>query len=132
MTEDENTPILRQIQENLDEIKLYQRIAVRSAVGNILKGVASSPERQQMWRLADGTLNNDQIAERVGVTLRTVQYFVEDAEKNDLLTKAKRGYPKRVVDIIPADWKPWKSKKTVVPAVQQPSQEPVDEKKEAA
>jgi hypothetical protein len=128
-TEDANTPILRKIQENLDEIKVYQRIGARSAVEAILKNVASSPERQQMWRLADGTLSNDMIADRVGVTLRTVQYFVEDADKNDLLTMAKRGYPKRVVDIIPADWKPWKPKKAAVQP--QPPLEPADEKTEA-
>ena len=111
MAEGENTSLLRKIQEDLVEIKVYQRIGVRSAVEAILKSVASSPERQQMWRLADGTLSNDQIADRIGVALRTVQYFVEEAEKNDLITMAKRGYPKRVVDIIPADWKPWKPKK---------------------
>ncbi len=130
MAEDENTSLLRKIQEDLVEIKVYQRIGVRSAVEAILKSVASSPERQQMWRLADGTLSNDQIADRIGVALRTVQYFVEEAEKNDLITMAKRGYPKRVVDIIPADWKPWKPKKITV--LHQPSQEPVNEKKEAA
>ena len=127
-TEDANTPILRKIQEDLDDIKVLQRIGVRSAVESILKVVASSPERQQMWRLADGTLSNDQIAERVGVTLRTVQYFVEDADKNDLLTMPRRGYPKRVVDIIPADWKPWKPKKAA--AESQPAQEPASEKME--
>ena len=130
MTEDANTPILRKIQEDLDEIKVYQRIGVRGAVEAKLKSVASSPERQQMWRLADGTLSNDQIADRVDVTLRTVQYFVEDAEKNDLITMAKRGYPKRVVDIIPADWKPWKPKKAAVQP--HPSQEPANENTDVA
>jgi hypothetical protein len=130
MSGDEVKKVLEKIREDLAEIKIYQRIAVRSAVETTLNSIASTPDRQQMWRLADGTLSNDQIADMVGVTLRSVQYFVEDAEKNGLVTMVKRGYPKHVVDLIPVNWKPWKPKKAAVQ--QQPSQKAVNEKTEVA
>jgi len=64
-----------------------------------------------MWRLADGTLSNEEIAGQIGVTLRSVQYFVQEAESEGLIIRKKRGYPKRIEDIIPPEWKSWKRRK---------------------
>jgi hypothetical protein len=130
MPGDEVKDVLEKIREDLATIKVYQKFLAKDNIEATLNKVASTPDRQQMWRLADGTLSNDQIADKVGVTLRTVQYFVEDAEKAELLTTIKRGYPKRIVELVPAEWKPWKPKKATEQP--QPQQAPGNEKTEVA
>jgi len=75
-----------------------------------LDKVANTSVRQEIWRLCDGTLSSENIAKEIGVTTRSVQYFVQDAEKKGLITALKRGYPKRPdsFDEIPVEWKPYK------------------------
>lgn len=111
MTKNEKLELLEKISEDISTIKRYTRFQARDAILTVLKNIATTPERQQMWRLADGTLGNEQIASEIGVTMRAVQYFVRDAENAGLLIIEKRGYPKRIEDIFPSEWKPWKPKK---------------------
>lgn len=75
-----------------------------------LEKIANTPARQEIWRLCDGNRSNEEIAKSIGITLRAVQYFVQDAEKKGLITMPKRGYPKRTdtFDEIPVEWKPYK------------------------
>jgi biotin operon repressor len=98
--------------KEIDEIKRYLRFLARESIVTTLVKTATTSDRQQMWRLADGSLSNEQIAEKVGVSLRAVQYFVEEAEGVGLLVIEKRGYPRKIENIIPSEWKPWKPKKS--------------------
>jgi len=102
--------LLKRISEDIAVIKRYARFQASSEISSILKVVAKTPERQEMWRLADGTHSNEHIAKRIGVTLRSVQYFVQEAEEAELIIMEKRGYPKRIANLIPLEWKPWKPK----------------------
>jgi len=111
MLEDETIELLRKISQDLDTIKRYTSFQARDAMIAVLNKIASTPERQHMWRLSDGNHSNDQIASEIGVTVRSVQYFVGDAQNAGLLTMEKRGYPKRIEDIFPSEWKPWRPKK---------------------
>lgn len=95
----------------LEELKRYLKVLSANAVLNLLENVATTPERQQIWRLADGNRSNDEIAKQIDITLRAVQYFVQEAESMGLVVYVKRGHPRRIQDIIPKDWKPWKPSK---------------------
>ena len=105
MLENDAMPLLKKISDDLDTLKRLLRIQTRRAVSSILDEIATTIERQQMWRPADGTMSNEQISETVGVALRSVQYFMQEAENLGLVFMLKRGYPKRVEDIIPSQWK---------------------------
>ena len=97
--------LLKKISQDLSVIKMYARINARETMTVLLDKVATTTERQQIWRLADGSLSNEKIAEKVGVTLRSVQYFVQEAENAGLIVSERRGYPKRTEDVIPSRWK---------------------------
>ncbi len=112
MSENDVATILRKVSDDLDIIKRLLRIQARQSMLILIEEVATTPERQLMWRLADGTLSNEEIAQRVSVALRSVQYFIQDAENLGLIYMAKRGYPRRTEDIIPPKWKPIKKTKS--------------------
>jgi hypothetical protein len=105
-----NSALLKQINEDTQTIRNYMRILARVAISATLREITKTPERRQMWRLFDGTKSTEQIAKEIAVSTRSVQYFVQDAEDAGLLVTEKRGYPKRVENVIPSEWKPWKSK----------------------
>ncbi len=100
----------------LRELKKYLKVFSAIAVMDLLNKVATTPERQQIWRRADGSRSNEEIAKQIGVTLRAVQYFIQESENMGLVVSEKRGYPKRILDIYPKDWKPWKQSKEKVTA----------------
>jgi hypothetical protein len=109
--EDEMISLLKRMADDIKVMKSYARFQARDAIVSVLNKIATTPERQQMWRLFDGTISNDAIAKLIGVTLRSVQYFVQDAESEGLVIAEKRGYPKRIEDVFPTEWKAWKPKK---------------------
>jgi predicted Rossmann fold nucleotide-binding protein DprA/Smf involved in DNA uptake len=111
MAEDEMIELLKKISEDIGAIKKYLRFQARDAIIALLNQIATTPERQQIWRLCEGTRSTDQIASETGVALRSVQYFLQQVEDAGLVVREKRGYPKRIEDIIPSEWKPWKPKK---------------------
>lgn len=102
--------LLRRIADDLHAVRGHARRLAKRIYLDELNQVASTPQRREMWRLCDGATSTHDLANRVGVSLRTVQYFVEDAERLELLASPRRGYPKRADDFdeIPVDWKPYK------------------------
>lgn len=118
--EDVIVELLRGIREDLQAIRRHTMRLARETYRKDLEKVASTPERQEMWRLFDGTLRTEEIAKMVGVTPRAVQYFTSEVEKLGLITFPRRGYPKRIedFDIIPPEWKPYKR----LEAVAQPNE----------
>ena len=113
-SEDEMLSLLKKMAEDIKVIKSYTRFQARDAIESVLNKIATTPERQQMWRLFDGTVSNEAIAKLIGVTLRSVQYFVQDAEGEGLVYAEKRGFTKRTEDVFPIEWKSWKPKKVEV------------------
>jgi predicted DNA-binding protein (UPF0251 family) len=116
MQTEEAVEILRRISTSLDAIREHTRRLARSSYKDDLEKVASTPQRQEMWRLCDGTLTTEDIARKIGVSTRTVQYFVEAAERTGLVKSHRRGYPKRNEDFdeIPSEWKPYRKPKEEV------------------
>lgn len=110
MSQDETLRLLEQIREGVEAIRRDIGFLSKGALSEVLKGIATTSERQQMWRLCDGTRSTEQIAREIGVTLRSVQYFIQEAEDANLVFMEKRAYPKRVKETVPPDWKPWKTK----------------------
>jgi Fic family protein len=110
MSTDEIIEILRKISSNLDSIREHTKRLARSSYRQDLEKIASTPQRQEMWRLCNGSLSTEDIAEKIGVSTRSVQYFIEEGEKKGLIKLYRRGYPKRNEDFdeIPAEWKPYK------------------------
>jgi hypothetical protein len=110
MSENEMINLLQKISEDIAMVKNYAKIQTFEAMSAILRKIASTPERQQMWRLADGNNSNEEIASRIGVVLRSVQYFVQEAQDAGLIIMKRRGYPSRIMDIFPSEWRTWKPK----------------------
>ncbi len=123
MAENEMIDLLQKISEDIAEMKNLVKLQAMEAISTILRKIASTPERQQMWRLADGNRNNEEIARMIGVALRSVQYFVQEAQDAGLITVKRRGHPNRIVDIFPSEWKSWRQK-SVEAEQQKVGQEP--------
>lgn len=107
--------VLQTISEDIRWIRRGISRMARESYRKDLEKVANTTARQEVWRLCDGNLSTEEIAKKIGVTPRSVQYFVQDAEKAGILVMPKRGYPKRADDFdeIPAEWKPYKKSERV-------------------
>lgn len=118
MSEQVLAELLKTIGEDIRRMRMDISRLARDSYRQDLEKVANTPARQEMWRLCDGTLGNEEIAKKIGVTLRAVQYFIQDAEKKGLVIFPRRGYPKRTdsFDEIPVEWKPYKKPEGPAPA----------------
>jgi len=108
--------LLKTMREDLEAIRRYTARLARDSLSQDLEKIARTQERQQIWRLCDGTLSTEEIAKKIGMSVRAVQYFIQDGEKADLIVSIKRGYPKRTeeYDVIPPEWKPFKKSANVI------------------
>ena len=89
--------------ETLKELLLIMKIANREVIERELSKVASTNERKLMWLLFDGKTHTGEIAKKIGKNKRTVQYFVNDLVSLGLVDP-QRGFPKRQLDYVPAEW----------------------------
>jgi len=119
MTESDLVEVLKTMSEDIRWMRKDIARLARKSYREDLEKVANTPARQEIWRLCDGTFSSEEIAKKIGITTRSVQYFVQDAEKKGLITALKRGYPKRPdsFDEIPAEWKPFKKSDEQKPSV---------------
>ena len=77
---------------------------MRNLIKEELEKIASTPERKKMWILCNGAISTSEIAKKVGVSTRAVQYFIRDAQRLELIRVDKRGFPRRIIDWIPSEW----------------------------
>jgi len=91
--------------DNLISIRKLLELQAKGEIEKELGEIASTPERRKMWILCTGELSTEQISKKSKTSDRTVQYFVKDGIRAGLLGLKKRGYPKRLIDLIPASWK---------------------------
>ncbi|MFY9300027.1 MAG: hypothetical protein WAO91_02395 [Candidatus Nitrosotenuis sp.] len=117
MSEQDLAELLKTMGEDIRRMRMDIARLARDSYRQDLERIANTPARQEMWRLCDGTLSSEEIAKKIGVTLRAVQYFVQDSEKKGLIIIPRRGYPKRTdsFDEIPVEWKPYKKSEEQVP-----------------
>lgn len=90
--------------DELSKIRQLLEILTRKALKEELEKIATTDERKRIWALCNGLRSTEEIAKKVGVTPRTVQRFIKELRKVDLITIEKRGYPKRRFDYIPSNW----------------------------
>jgi hypothetical protein len=102
--ESEEAKLLREINENLKVLRKLKEIELRGPVKNELSAFASSRERRKMWIFSDGKASTTEIAKRVGVSQRAVQYYVQDGLKAGFLRLDRRGFPSRTIDWVPPEW----------------------------
>jgi len=100
---DTNT-LLQNVIAKLDGIYRLLEIQNRPLLEVAVKRVATTKERRKAWILCDGQRKTEEIARLSGTALRTVQQFVQDADRSGLMDTSKRGYPRRRYDVIPGDW----------------------------
>lgn len=114
MVSDTLIELMKTMGEDIRRMRMDIARMARDSYRKDLEMIANTPARQEMWRLCDGALGNEEIAKKIKVTLRAVQYFVQDAEKKGLIISQRRGYPKRTdsFDEIPTEWKPFKKSET--------------------
>jgi hypothetical protein len=102
--EEEGLQLLREINENVKILRKLTEIQLRGPIKDELSKLVSSNERKKMWIFSDGTASTVEIAKRVGVSPRAIQYYVQDGLKAGFLRVDKRGYPSRTIDWIPPEW----------------------------
>lgn len=103
-TSEDVVELLKKINSNLFVIRKLTELQLRGPIKKELERLASTSERKRIWALSDGTLSTGEIAKKVGVSRRAVQYFVQEAERSELLRVDKRGFPYRNIDWIPPEW----------------------------
>jgi len=96
--------VVIKILEEVSKIRQLMEVIARKTLKEDLERVATTPERRRIWALCDGSLSTEEIARKAGVTQRTVQRFVKELRRLDLISIEKRGYPKRKFDYVPSDW----------------------------
>jgi hypothetical protein len=107
----EELELLKEISESLKVIRKLTEIQLHGPIKDELAKFASSAERRKLWGLCDGTTTTIEMSKRVGITPRTVQYFVQDGLKAGFLRVDRRGYPSRTIDWTPPEWEAATSEK---------------------
>ena len=99
-----NSEISEKIYEELVKIRaLLERLA-RKELKEDLEKIANTPQRKKIWILCDGMTSTKEIATKVGLSQRAVQFFISELKERDLIIMERRGFPKRKYDYIPSDW----------------------------
>jgi len=98
--------ILQRIEAQLDGVYRLLEIQTRPQIEATLQKLATTKERRKVWILSDGERKTEEIARLSGNAIRTVQVFVQEADRAGLMDTRKRGTPRRRFDVIPADWAP--------------------------
>src|SRR5437899_1043551 len=80
MTEDQSD-LLSKISEDIAALRHLKEMELRDLIVSEVERVASTPARKKMWFLSDGTLGTGDIAGKLGVNVRSVQRFLQDATK---------------------------------------------------
>ena len=100
---DSNT-ILQHIETRLEGIYRLLEIQTRPQLEDAVRKIATTRERRKIWILSDGLRKTDDIARLSVTAVRTVQLFVQEADRAGLMDSSRRGYPKRRFETIPSDW----------------------------
>jgi len=98
---DSNT-ILQHIETRLEGIYRLLEIQTRPQLEDAVRKIATTRERRKIWILSDGLRKTDDIARLSVTAVRTVQLFVQEADRAGLMDSSRRGYPKRRFETIPA------------------------------
>ena len=96
--------VMEEVREEVSKIRTLLEFIARGNLKEELEKIATTPERKRIWALCDGSLNTQEIAEKIGRTQRMVQQVIRELGETDLIVVERRGYPKRRFDYVPSDW----------------------------
>jgi hypothetical protein len=96
--------VLQRIEARLDAIYRLIELQTRPQLEAAVRKLGTTKERRKAWILADGQRKTEDIARLSGNALRTVQVFVQEADRAGLMDASRRGYPRRRFEVIPSDW----------------------------
>jgi len=100
----DQSDLLSKISKDISALRHLKEMELKDLIVREVERVASTPARKKMWFLSDGTLGTMDIAGKVGVNVRSVQRFLQDATKAGLIILDKRGQATRALDWAPLEW----------------------------
>ena len=87
------------------KVRHLLEIMVRDQLKKSLEQSLTTEERRKIYVLMDGISGTEEIAQKAGVSQRSVQLLVKDLLDAGLVSLEKRGYPRRTFDYIPSEWR---------------------------
>lgn len=90
--------------KELKKITKILTLAHAESIEKELSKVATSDERKRMWVLIDGNRMSKDIAQEVGVAVRSVDRFLKIASAAGLAENPRGKPPRRVIDYVPPAW----------------------------
>lgn len=91
----------------LDELKKISKILTLVNAKTLeieLSKYATTDERKKAWILIDGNRLPEEIGEKAGMKLRTIQDFLKILVDATLIENFRSKPPKRRLDYVPASW----------------------------
>ncbi len=91
----------------LEELKKISKILTlvnAKAVEDELSKYATTAERKKAWILIDGNNLPEEIGEKAGMKLRTIQDFLKILVDATLIENFRGKPPRRLLEYIPASW----------------------------
>jgi hypothetical protein len=95
-------PVLKQLQL----ITRILTIAHADRVANELAKIATTDDRKKMWILIDGKQMSRDIARKLNVSDRAVNYFLREATLAGFVENPRRKPPAKLIDFTPPSWLP--------------------------
>jgi len=97
--------VLEELHAEMVKVRHLLEIMVRDQLKKSLEQSVTTEERRRIYVLMDGISGTDEIAQRAGVSQRSVQLLVKDLLDAGLVSLEKRGYPRHTFDYIPPEWR---------------------------
>src|SRR5437867_2303710 len=95
-------PVLKQLQL----ITRILTIAHADRVANELAKIATTDDRKRMWILIDGKQMAKDIAKKLNVSDRAVNYFLREVTLAGFVENPPRKPPAKLIDFTPPSWLP--------------------------
>jgi hypothetical protein len=89
------------------ELKLINKILTIAHANQIeaeLIKLASTDDRKRMWILIDGNRMTKDISQRTGMAIRTVDLFLQQANKAGFIDNPPRKPPVKLINYTPIKW----------------------------
>lgn len=91
----------------LDELRKISKILTlvnAKALEIELSKYVTTDERKKAWILIDGNRLPEEIGEKAGMKLRTIQEFLKILVDASLIENPRGKPPKKLLDFVPASW----------------------------
>ena len=97
--------LLEKVYDELTKVRHLLEIIAKDELQKDLERVVTTKERRMIWTLCDGLTSTDEIAQKIGVSQRTVQLVIKELLEADLVIMEKWGRPKRMFEYVPSAWR---------------------------